>query len=209
MSIDLPLRCRCGAVRGRATDLSPRTGNRVVCYCDDCQAFAVYLGREDVLDERGATDIFQMTPAQLTLTSGAELLQCMRLSETGMYRWYTACCNTPVGNTMGAPRLPFVGLIHCFVDHAGDGRSRDEALGRPILYGFGTFAFGGMPPNAHPRIPLRILVRSLGLLGRGFLLGKHKPSVFFDPATGRPRATPRVLTSAERANLRTQVKALG
>src|SRR5262249_7317195 len=31
------LHCRCGEVRGSITNPSPRTANRVVCYCDDCQ----------------------------------------------------------------------------------------------------------------------------------------------------------------------------
>jgi hypothetical protein len=37
MSISAELRCRCGEVRGSVTNPSPRTVNRVVCYCDDYQ----------------------------------------------------------------------------------------------------------------------------------------------------------------------------
>jgi Family of unknown function (DUF6151) len=50
MPFDLPLRCRRGRMRGVASDVSPSTGFRFVCYCKDCQAFARFLERADVLD---------------------------------------------------------------------------------------------------------------------------------------------------------------
>jgi hypothetical protein len=43
LSLDVPLRCRCGHVRGTAREVSPSTGFRFVCYCTDCQAFARFL----------------------------------------------------------------------------------------------------------------------------------------------------------------------
>ena len=84
-------------MRGEALDASPKTGTRVVCYCDDCQAFAKFLERPDVLDAKGGTDIFQMASWRLRITQGAEELRCMHLVEKGMTRFYTACCRTPVG----------------------------------------------------------------------------------------------------------------
>ena len=42
---EVPLRCRCGALRGVASEVAPTTGLRLVCYCKDCQAFARYLDR--------------------------------------------------------------------------------------------------------------------------------------------------------------------
>ena len=63
---DLPLRCRCGRMRGVAIDVSPSTGLRFVCYCKDCQAFAHFLERADVLDPAGGTDIFQMPPGRVS-----------------------------------------------------------------------------------------------------------------------------------------------
>jgi hypothetical protein len=41
---DVPLRCRCGHVRGVEIRVSPSSGLRLVCYCKDCQAFARFLG---------------------------------------------------------------------------------------------------------------------------------------------------------------------
>jgi hypothetical protein len=37
-----PLQCRCGTIQGHVDD--PRSANRALCYCRDCQAFAHFLG---------------------------------------------------------------------------------------------------------------------------------------------------------------------
>src|SRR6266480_2754595 len=131
MPLDLPLRCRCGRMRGVASDVSPSTGLRVVCYCKDCQAFARFLERPDVLDPAGGTDIFQMPPGRVKLTAGTDAMRCLRLSNK-VLRWYTDCCRTPIANTPAGPRFPVIGVVHSFMDHAADGRSRDEALGPPL-----------------------------------------------------------------------------
>src|SRR5690349_1155068 len=47
MPLDLQLRCRCGHTRGVASNVSPSSGLRFVCYCRDCQAFAHFLHRAD------------------------------------------------------------------------------------------------------------------------------------------------------------------
>jgi hypothetical protein len=63
MSKNAALSCSCGDVRGLVTSVSPNTVNRVVCYCDDCQAFLHHLGRAELLDAQGGTDIIQIAPA--------------------------------------------------------------------------------------------------------------------------------------------------
>jgi hypothetical protein len=68
--------------------VSPSAGFRFVCYCTDCQAFARFLGRPDVLDAAGGTDIFQMPPAHLKLPAGTDALRCLCLSAK-VLRWYT------------------------------------------------------------------------------------------------------------------------
>src|SRR6516165_11874687 len=87
--LDLPLRCRCGYMRGVASDVSPSNGFRFVCYCKDCQAFARFLERPDVLDPTGGTDIFQMPPTHVKLSAGTDAVRCLRLSAKGVLRWYT------------------------------------------------------------------------------------------------------------------------
>jgi hypothetical protein len=70
MTTEARLSCRCGEVRGVVTNASPQNVNRVVCYCDDCQAFLHQLGRADLLNAEGGTDIVQLAPASLTFTHG-------------------------------------------------------------------------------------------------------------------------------------------
>lgn len=195
------LRCRCGQLRGTAQGVSADTGNRLVCYCDDCQAYARYLGSEGIVDRHGGTDVFQMTPSQMRLGAGAEHLCCVCLSQKGLMRWYAGCCRTPVANTLASPRVPFVGVVHTFMDHAADGRSRDEVLGTPIAFIHGRFAVGGAPPHVHASAPPSLLVRSARLLLAAWVRGKARPSPFFDPRSGAPVVPPRVLTAAEREAL--------
>ena len=87
MRLDIPLRCRCGHVRGTATGMSPSSGIRLVCYCKDCQAFAQILQRTDVLDGVGGTDIFQMPPGHVQIAAGADALRCLTFSNK-VLRWY-------------------------------------------------------------------------------------------------------------------------
>lgn len=194
---DVPIRCSCGAVRGTARDVSGRSGNRLVCYCDDCQSFAHFLGRpSDVLDKSGGTDIFQMSPARLEFEAGVGNLACVRLAPRGMLRWYTDCCKTPIGNTIASHKMPFVGLIHSFMDHASDGRARDDVLGPVRSSGFARYAKEA-DPNARDGVPVQALVRMVPLVLMARLRGDHKRSPFFDADTGKPTVRPRTLSEAE------------
>jgi hypothetical protein len=196
MPLELPLRCRCGRVRGIARDVGPATGLRFVCYCEDCQAFARFLERPDILDLAGGTDIFQMPPARVRLTAGTDALRSLRLSDKGVLRWYADCCHTPVANTAGA-RFPLMAIIHSFMDHEADGRSRDEALGAPLCRIYERSAVGPLPPTAPPP-SFAVFARRGSMMLGWWLRGLAKPSPFFDERTGAPRAEPRVLTEAER-----------
>src|SRR5262249_17348399 len=113
LPFDLPLRCPCGHVRGVAREVSPASGVRFLCYCKACQPVARFLERADGLDSAGGTDIFQMPPARVKLTTGTDALRCLRFSSK-VIRWYTDCCRTPIGNTAADPRFPVLALIHCF-----------------------------------------------------------------------------------------------
>ena len=151
LPLDIPLRCRCGRVRGVASDVSPSSGFRFVCYCKDCQAFTHFLERPDVLDPAGGTDIFQMPPGRMKLTAGTDAVRCLRLSDRGVLRWYTDCCRTPIGNTAASPRFPVIAMVHSFMVHGADGRSRDEVLGPPLCGIYQRSAVGPLPPNAPAR----------------------------------------------------------
>ncbi|MFK7996710.1 MAG: DUF6151 family protein [Granulosicoccus sp.] len=185
----ISVKCQCGEVRGSATDVTPSSGNRVVCCCSDCQAFAVYLGRDsDTLDDFGGTEIFQISQAQLSIQQGQEKLQCLQLKKKGLIRWYTSCCNTPVGNTINA-KMPFVGVIHTFMDVP----DRDSVLGPVRAYVQTQYAKGAPDyPSHSAKFPLGITVRIIRKMLLWKVQGKQKPSVFFG-ADGRPIVKPIVV----------------
>jgi len=199
---DVPLRCRCGQLHGVARDVSSSNGFRFVCYCADCQAFAQFLGQPDVLDACGGTDIFQMPSGRVILTSGSDVLRCVRLSEnSSVLRWYTDCCRTPIGNTATSPRFPITAVIHSIMVHGTDGRTRNDVLGAPLCRIFERSARGPLPANAPPPPSPAIFVKRASKLLRWWLGGLGGPSPLFDQRTEAPRAIPQVLTPSERTAL--------
>jgi len=189
---DLSLACRCGTVRGIVHGVSPESGNRVVCYCRYCQRFPEELGcADEVLDAHGGTEVFQTSPARLEITEGLEQLACLRLTRNGVFRWYTACCNTPIGNTLPTSKIPFVGLIHSFF-RPGE-RSLEEVLGPVRARVNGKSAKGDRNDiDAHDAVPLSVLLRVYWKLLVWRLRGDHKRSPFFD-SLGAPVAKPQRL----------------
>src|SRR5262249_36553342 len=191
----IELRCRCGEVRGTLRDLSPHTVNRVTCYCDDCQAFAHQLGRADLLDAKGGSDIVQMAPAALSFTHGQQHIVGLRLKPNGLYRWYAKCCNTPVGNTL-TPTIPFVGVIARTFDES----RRDDVIGAPSGAIFGKFAVGG-PPKGSTGVNLPLFFGAIGkLLGWQFG-GRTWPHPFFSRETSAPLYAVTVLSKEQREAL--------
>jgi hypothetical protein len=184
--------CWCGRVRGVASDVSPSSGFRFICYCKDCQAFARFLERPDVLDRAGGTDIFQMPAGRVKLTAGTDAVRCLRLSSEGVLRWYT---------TAASPGFPVIAVVHSFMAHAADGRSREEALGLPICRIYERSAVGPLPANAPAPPSLGVFARRASKIFGWWVLGLGRPSPLFDDHTNAPRAVPRVLTRSERAAL--------
>jgi hypothetical protein len=204
---DLPLSCKCGHVRGAARAVARRTGFRFVCYCQDCQAFAQFLARPDVLDSAGGTDIFQLPPGHVTLSAGTDAVRCLHFSSR-VFRWYADCCRTPIANSAG-PRFPVVGLIHSFIALDTDTRGRNELLGAPRCRLFERSATGPLPPDAPPPPSFRLFMRrAMSLLG-WWLRGLARPNPFFDDRTKAPLAVPRSFTPDERAALGPRERATG
>jgi hypothetical protein len=198
MAMRAELRCRCGEVRGWVADASPRTVNRVVCYCDDCQAFAHRLGRADLLDAHGGSDIVQFAPSSLTFVQGQDRIAGLRLTPKGLFRWYTRCCHTPVGNT-ARPAIPFVGVV---VQAFDDGAQRaDDAFGRPIGAILGKFAIGD-PPAGQKGISLPLMLRAIRMVLGWRLRGRAWPNPFFRNDTHAPAYPLTVLAPSEREALR-------
>lgn len=123
----------------------------------------------------------------------------MRLGPTGMLRFYSACCRSPLGNTLGSARIPFVGVHTSFL--AASAVELERALGESIGVQ-AEFAIGGVPANASRGTPFRLMRRVLPFLAAGFLRGEHAPNSLYDVATGAPVSEPKVLTTSERDALR-------
>ena len=192
------LSCRCGAVRGHVTGASPRSVNRAICYCDDCQAFAHYLGRPDLLDPRGGSDIVQVAPASLTFVQGQQNIRGVRLARKGLHRWHTSCCNTPVGN-MVSTAIPFVGIVSVAFETAG--QVPDALFGKPRGAIKGEYAIGGPPPGSRG-IPLPLMLRSIARVLGWRLAGRTWPHPFFDRSTMKPIFPVATLSATQREDLR-------
>jgi hypothetical protein len=194
MTSTIALRCRCGAVSGEVSEVSPATCNHAVCYCRDCRAFAHFLD-VDILDGYGGTDIVQFAPSRIRITAGHEHMRSMRLTPKGLLRWYAECCRTPIGNMLSI-KVPFVGLPRvCLPD------VRDDLVG-PAPGVQGHLAPGGTPPGAHARAPLGYIARAFALMFRWWVGGHGRPSAYFHD-DGTPRVVPEVLAPEERERLRT------
>jgi hypothetical protein len=185
MDRQVGVRCRCGAVRGIVTGASPQSVNRVVCYCDDCQAYAHQLGRADLLNAKGGSDIVQLAPAALTFTEGQDRIAGLRLTPKGLHRWYASCCNTPVGNPVQSFDAPRV----------------DDVFGAPVGEIFGKCAVGEPPPGS-TRFSPTLFLRAIGKVIGWRLRGKTWPHPFFAHDTRAPIYPVAVISRDRREALR-------
>lgn len=190
----MPFRCRCGTLQG---EIEPGdVYARATCYCRDCQAFARALGRaDDVLDPQGGTEILAMLPAGIRLTAGGTQLACLSLGPKGLLRWHSACCDTPIANTLRDPKTPYVGVLAASVP--GGPEVLDDEVG-PSRIALSTGSALGQVKATPLRTGVGVLRIMWGML-RARLRGRHRDNQFFQPGTGQPVAKPRVLTREERA----------
>ncbi|HEX3496097.1 MAG TPA: DUF6151 family protein [Methylocella sp.] len=198
MSMNATLYCRCKEVRGLVTNVSPNAVNRVVCYCVDCQAFLHHLGRADLLDAFGGTDIVQIAPASLSFVQGMERIVGLRLTPKGLYRWYASCCRTPLGNTLG-PAIPFVGTVAQAFE--SETQRADDLFGRPIAAIYGKHAVGRVPEGS-TRFNLRLIARGIRMVLGWRIRGHTWPHPFFERATRAPSFPLTTLSQQEREALR-------
>lgn len=197
MAQDIPLKCRCGAVRGRALQVDPARGNRLICMCDDCQVYGRWLAARGtpILDQNGGTEVVQMTPAQLRIDEGNEHIRCLRLRPKGLMRWHTGCCHTPIGNSLENARVPFVGIPLVFLDLDADGRER--VLGPVLCRIHARYGTPPLPADSHPRAPGWLLRRAMWQILRDAFAGRHRPSPLRRD-DGSPVVTPTILDPEER-----------
>lgn len=203
---DLVVSCDCGEFQGVIKGASPKTGTRAKCYCDDCQAFAVFLGKEDsILDAHGGSDIYQTIPARLQITQGHENLACVQVTEKGIFRWYASCCRTPIGNTANSSALPFVGFLTGSL-RPRVGEDIDQIIGPVRGAVFTEFArgdLGDVDTTSRRALVLSFLLRT----AKAKLSGPQGDNPFFDQAKN-PVATPKVVTPEERRELDARLEAM-
>ena len=188
---DLPLSCRCGAVRGAVRDAGPAVGTRLVCYCPDCQAYARHLGDDGLLDEAGGTELFQTSAGRLQLGSGQDRVACLRMTRRGPVRWYAACCNSAIANSPPSGSIPFAGICTARL-----GSADRDALG-PVMARVFTEAaetVHGTPPQNFG--VSKVFLRFVRVTMAARLAGDQRRHPFFPG--GRALARPVVLTPAER-----------
>lgn len=188
------IQCVCGAVRAQIERSG--THNRLICYCEDCRAFAHFLGRgREVLDAQGGTEIVQVAQPRLRFLQGEEHLAAVRLSEKGLIRWYAACCRTPIGNTMADPKVSVIGLVHSCLDSA----KINEDFGNNVAVVHAGTALGDAKPRQ--RGVLGVITRTLWIVCVNLFSGRYKKSPLFNES-GSPRLVPTTLSPEESAKLR-------
>lgn len=194
--MEMNVSCDCGKVKG-TVDPKHLKGYRAICLCDDCQAYAHSIGRSDLLDAHGGTDIIPCTPAQYKITQGKELLTCLRLSEKGMFRWYSSCCKTPMGNTMSSPAMPYIGVPQHIYLKNHSASQIDEVFGPVRERMQAQYAIGEiLPPLSQKTVSLPFLFRAGKLILSSKIRGSGSPSPFFT-SEGKPIAEPHVLSAQE------------
>jgi hypothetical protein len=183
-SIKIPLTCKCGELAGEILT-KPADGNHIICYCDDCQIYAKYLGAEKtVLNENGGTEIFQVTPNKVSFTRGIKNIGCLRLGPKGLNRWCAKCCQTPLANTLGA-RVAFTGILTSIIDFNKIGMTEVEALGRIQSRCMAKYAHGKIIEKSHPKYPLGITLKIIKMIVFGKIFKSYNPNPFFESKTGK------------------------
>lgn len=178
----LHLRCRCGKLSLRVDDVSPATVNRLACHCRGCTQFARDM-RPEILDARGGTERFVVSPATVSIARGREMLACRQQTPRGALRWYASCCDTPLGLTLRTPKIPFIGLDVHTVQTERDGPDLDATLG-PLR------AWVNVSPRpadarairATPGALFSMLRHLIPLTWRWWRRGDHRCSPMFDDA---------------------------
>jgi Family of unknown function (DUF6151) len=192
-----PLQCRCGKLQGYVSPAD--VAARAVCYCKDCQAFAHFLERPEdlVLNELGGTEIVATLPKYVHFTQGVEALVCMSLSGRGLLRWYTSCCNTPIGNTPRDFKTSYVGVIHSCLNQRAP--SIQESFG-PVRMVLQTNSARGKVTST-PMSNVITLIKIMKSVIAARMSGSYKSNPFFIEDSGAPIKQPRVLSKAERTRV--------
>ena len=198
----MQFQCECGQFRAQIIHFPANTPGRMMCYCDDCQTYLHHLGRADLLDPAGGTEIIPIYPSEIKILAGREKLKCTRLSPAGIFRWSTICCNTPVGNMR--PKFPWMGLLERGFN-VKEPRYLENTLGPIKNRILGKFARGTPPKGTSDKLEFKDMWVVLPFLLKGFLMGKSKNSPFFNSDAVTPIVAATVLSLEERNAVRKKI----
>ena len=199
----MTIQCECGQFKAELMAFPQNTPGRLVCYCDDCQTYLHHIGRADLLDQNGGTEVIPAYPQDMKITQGKENLKCVRLSPKGMFRFFTACCRTPIGNTRA--NSPWIGLFRR-VYTAHEPSQLDRVFKSVKSRVFGRFAKGTAPTGTPATFNFSAMLSVAPFLLQGTLFKKFKPSPFFLEDGMTPVVTAYVLSLEERQAARTAAK---
>lgn len=201
MIANLPLKCDCGLLTGVIEGVASDRRNRFSCLCDDCQAFAVWLGKKSsILDQDGGTEILPIVPPRLKILTGLEHLKSMKLSPSGMDRWFAGCCKTPIANTANS-KMPFAGVIHSII--YVEGQTREDLMGPLVARIQGKYGKQPLLPGTYKGTPARVMWTMIRFMVPAFLKKQNWPTPFYS-IDGSPVVEPYVLKKEERESLRAQ-----
>jgi hypothetical protein len=110
-----------------------------------------------------------------------------------MYRFSTTCCNTPIANT--DPKRPWAGILRRAYTTKNP-NELDRVLGEVRASIMGKFAHGTPPKGTPQTFNFKGLMVVMPFLLKGTILGRNKPSPFFDG--DKPVVSPNVLSNEER-----------
>ncbi len=200
--MNIPLKCKCGEIQGEVSGITLGQAWQVICYCGDCQTFPRYLGNSnEILDANGGSLVLPVYPVDIKFTHGLGNLKSIKLSSDGITRWFAGCCKTPVANTING-KLPFANIFVTMVDLRKLEKNRSEALGSDIDGIYGKFAIGKLSEGTPDSVRPKFIFKLLKSMAKGFLLGKVRPSPFFDPVTNKPICEPIILSDETYDKLR-------
>lgn len=118
--IQAKLSCRCGKVQGSICAKADDS-IRLRCYCEDCRNYANFIEKDSSSKESivyqpcGESRLVQVCKSGVSIDQGVEHLKLSRRApNTGMFRYYASCCNTPILNTVDF--LGYVGVYENNLD---------------------------------------------------------------------------------------------
>jgi hypothetical protein len=192
----MEIQCDCGKFRAELTQFPKNTPGRLICYCNDCQAFLHYLKRPDLLNENAGSEIIPAYPADIKIIEGKDFVKCVRLHSKGMYRFFSSCCLTPIANT--DPTRPWAGIHRRMYLSKGAARL-DRELGPVKSSIMGKHAKGSLPAGIPQTFDFKGMITVIPFIIKGKILGKAKHSPFFE--NGEAIVVPLVLTEEERSRV--------